>query len=111
MTIQSVLKSVLAVSLLLALSGPAFATQYTYSFTFQGKRQTLKLDLAANLINHYQNKTHYWPTSLQAYPNQSKEDPGYEYLSDIAASIERQASNQGYTGWTSFSTPPPSYKA
>lgn len=99
MTNHSLLKSFLAFALFCTLLGPLMATQYTYSFTFKGKRQTVKLDLASSTINHYKGKTHYWPTSLTAYPKQANEDRGYEYLSAVATSLESQASTAGYTGW------------
>ena len=99
MRIQTALSSLLAFTFLLLFGSSLFATTYNYSFTFKGKRHSLSLDLDSRIIKHYNSKTHYWPTSLKAYPAQAREDAGYEYITDIANQIERQATNAGYSGW------------
>ena len=87
----------LAVTCALLLPGLTHAA--SYSFSFEGKSHSVTLDLAPSTIKHYENQTHYWPTDLSAYPRQANEDPGFEYLADVAASIKSQAAAYGYSGW------------
>lgn len=79
----------------LLLSAPILQAQSDFfvgefSFVFEGKQQDLKITFPKRLVDHYSNKTHYWPRNMTDYASHGLEDPGYEYISDFVAAVKQE---------------------